>query len=532
MAPKLSPSTFPPQASKAVEPAPTHKPNMSRRRIENAPIQRKRSIASDDFGDADIDDESLVRAVCEDLDFEHIDNFVSPADAITRDNTAKNKSVKGKDRIKAPEIIAEGGDHDAAPVQLPNGRWACSHKCKEKEACKHYCCKNGMDKLPKKAATKRISTEPHGVQSSVKTSVQKPNKTQTKLQLQASKRKISSAVEELDLTHQEKKRKSEYAISRPRDYRGLSSLHRNVQQKVVPSSLHLVMHKKPTYCYGEGGEHQLSFLNQPAYDLAKASSEYGDSQYDEDVPEALNTQKQNQPAFYDEQRSFHFSDRALVASRGSETFGDDDSVFGEAIVGLADSQDLQQVNLTGTSSAQHGNARTAINVAEEFSDIDFPVDIDFDSIKTDPPKQRILKSLPRQCQMPTVERLAPVFHSSSSPMQQFSVSKNARQVLEDGPPRELQQGKVSLQYAGEAPGYEDEKDDSMRDLLSLLDDSLAEKECKVNVAPRKQISAIVEPSAQSVQSKETESTKVPEAFEDLQPWLFEEFGDIVELVEE
>ncbi|KAJ0425170.1 Sec63 Brl domain-containing protein [Aspergillus carlsbadensis] len=35
------------------------------------------------------------------------------------------------------------------PQRLKNGRWACNHKCKDKSACKHLCCREGLDNPPK-----------------------------------------------------------------------------------------------------------------------------------------------------------------------------------------------------------------------------------------------------------------------------------------------------------------------------------------------------------------------------------------------
>ncbi|KAJ5505400.1 Helicase C-terminal [Penicillium expansum] len=35
------------------------------------------------------------------------------------------------------------------PVRLANGKWACNHKCKDKTSCKHFCCREGLEKAPK-----------------------------------------------------------------------------------------------------------------------------------------------------------------------------------------------------------------------------------------------------------------------------------------------------------------------------------------------------------------------------------------------
>ncbi|OQE42952.1 hypothetical protein PENCOP_c003G06758 [Penicillium coprophilum] len=40
-------------------------------------------------------------------------------------------------------------EHEYEPVRLANGKWACNHKCKDKTSCKHFCCREGLEKPPK-----------------------------------------------------------------------------------------------------------------------------------------------------------------------------------------------------------------------------------------------------------------------------------------------------------------------------------------------------------------------------------------------
>jgi ATP-dependent DNA helicase HFM1/MER3 len=504
---------------KVVEPPPNHQPNMSRRRVENAPIQRKKSVGSDDFGDLDLDDDALVKASRSDLYFDHIDDFADPVDAITRSNTAKNQMTKQKGHAKATAIRHEHDD-DPAPVQLSNGRWSCNHKCKDKEACKHYCCKHGLDKPPKKSAPKCVPTDEDHDQPLAKNSAQKDNKMQTKLQLQTSKRKSSAAIEELDLTQQEKKRKTEYAINGPRDYRDLHNLHKNVQKKDMPASLHSVMKKKPVYCYGEGGDHHLSFLPQPSAARLRTSSEYGDLQIDDFTGGPSAPQHASNDS--DDLSSLHFSSKAPVPSRGSDTFGDDDSIFGEAIIGLADSQNLQVEN-PDTSSMQNNEARDAIDVAEDFTDVDFPMALDFVAAKD---------ASPEFAEHPNKSRV-PFFEATSSP-EHFRHFKTTKSVPPEQGLGELQQCKAAVSPPFHATGEGDEDEDAYSDLLNMLDTPLDTP----LAANDKENTTAVNPSAkgkvpvQSIQTEQDELEQIPDGFKDLQPWLFQEFGDIVELVDE
>ncbi|KAH6633045.1 nucleotide-sugar transporter-domain-containing protein [Boeremia exigua] len=518
IAPRLAPSLFPPQVTKAAESASTQKPNISRRRLENTPVQRKRSSASDDFGDADIDDDALVGATDGALFFEHIDNFAEATNASARTDNSKQKAAQVKGRA-ASAIISTENDEDPTPVQLPNGRWSCNHKCKDKGTCKHYCCKHGMDRPPKKAGSKRLTNDHHEQRPS-DSSVQECNKFQTKLQLTASKRKNSAAIEELDLTQQEKKRKKEYGASGPHDYRDLHNLHQRVQKKSIPSSLHSVMHRKPEFHYGEGGEYQLSFLTQPIPGRPKTSSEYGDLEFDEfaTTPSPA-LDRRNLP---NSETSLHFSDKAPVTSRGSETFGDDDSMFSEAIVGLADSQDLQRTNVTKTSGMQD-ETHDAINRREEYADVDFPVDFDFaatENSNSDLPEHLFRASIHEDRQAKPLRIQAPFVEATSSPEQTIHF-KLAPSLPQDKQVRGPQPSTIRPPRPVPVLKADSNQENVYSGLASLLD---------IPISTNKTLVASRTP-AQPVQPKTMDTKQVPDGFEDLQPWLFQEFGDIVELVD-
>ncbi|CAI7572064.1 unnamed protein product [Penicillium glandicola] len=53
----------------------------------------------------------------------------------------------------APKVSNSRGDDWAVdidePGRLANGKWACNHKCKDKTSCKHFCCREGLEKPPK-----------------------------------------------------------------------------------------------------------------------------------------------------------------------------------------------------------------------------------------------------------------------------------------------------------------------------------------------------------------------------------------------
>ena len=509
MKPQIAPSMFP--APKSTESDTPQQSNTSKRRAETVKPSRKRSTTSDDFGDSGLDDEALMKAGVADLEFEHIENFANPTDALTRKNTANNKPAKGKTLVKPTSMITEADVQE--PVQLANGKWACNHKCKDRNACKHPCCKEGLDKPPKKSVAKPVVSGDTRAQLSQIVSTQRPKETQTKLQLTVSKRKTSTFVEEIDLTQEEKKRKINYAATGPRDYRELHQLHKTIQKTDPPSTLHSVMHKKPEYCYSQGGEHALSFMDQYRKERP-VSSDYGDVPANAFASHFEPSQKRH--SVQDmiplsnglDENDFHdYPARAPVASRGSDTFGDDDSLLGDAMIGLADSHSLQEMQ--GPYNDVMGPLEDALNDEYEagFQDDDFPIDLDFtmnddhnwdgtDGVRamTPPPVSKAVMQ----------RSLTPFLDSTSSPKSQHNSFEPVKAMLENPDLHESTQPKVTDGKLRQMSSVKAvfTSDPEVLDLTDMFDDAPLEEK------------------------------PVPEAFKGLQPWLFQEFGDIVEIVEE
>ncbi|KAG0159719.1 hypothetical protein PDIDSM_7243 [Penicillium digitatum] len=65
------------------------------------------------------------------------------------------------------------------PVRLANGKWACNHKCKDKTSCKHFCCREGLEKPPKppKRTIPANQKEAGLNQLTISTSITKPTPT-------------------------------------------------------------------------------------------------------------------------------------------------------------------------------------------------------------------------------------------------------------------------------------------------------------------------------------------------------------------
>jgi ATP-dependent DNA helicase HFM1/MER3 len=508
--PQIAPSLFP--VIQVSEPVTHPRSNTSKRRAESAKPTRRRSTNSDEFGDDGIDDEELVKATINDLEFEHIDNFANPIDAITRKNTAKNKSApESKGQTKMANVAA--AEYNQEPVQLSNGKWACKHACKDKNACKHLCCKEGMDKPPKKPAVAKHPASQEDRFQSTSLPSQTPRVTQSKLQLTASKRKISStAVEELDLTQEETgNKKANYVKTGPRDYRELHQLHKTIQMTDSPSALYSLVHTKPKYLYSEGGEHNLSFLQKSGTDLLDDWSDYGDLPLDElsshfDAPQPpSHRDRLGRHENQDTNNLMDYPAAGPVVSRRSDTFGDDDSLLGDAMIGLADSETLQAVHDYEDSNAAH----LAANVPEMDYDAaiqedDFPMDVDF--AEDDHNDWSMCESALTTRPVPTRniapgDRRVPFYDSTSSLNLPTSDIVAAKAPLAGSLPQECIPPKAVSAVLGLNSNESAADDVDVLDLLEILED-------------------------RPVKEKHFDET-----FKQLEPWLFKEYGDIVELVD-
>jgi len=130
--PDIPAGVFPP--AKATE---ADKQNTSKRRacIAGTNVED----GNDEFGE--INDVDL--AMAETGGFISIDDIDDDGHSIAGPAAKKRKVVDSKQAVKGQE-----------PLQLANGKWACNHACKDKSKCKHFCCREGLDKKPKTSKPK------------------------------------------------------------------------------------------------------------------------------------------------------------------------------------------------------------------------------------------------------------------------------------------------------------------------------------------------------------------------------------------
>jgi ATP-dependent DNA helicase HFM1/MER3 len=527
--PKIAPSMF--TVSKLMEREPLHQSNTSKRRTESLEVQRNQLHPRDDYGDNEIDDNELLNMPLGDLDFDDIDNFSSIADITTRNGALNNDANKKRDIARPVDTFLDD-DHEPGPVQLDNGKWACNHRCKDKTACKHMCCREGVEKPPKKVP-KKASNDKSASQSTSQISGQKDKKLQTKLQLTTTKRKNSELVEQLDLTQPEKKSKSG-SVSKNPEYRRLEHLHQSVQKNKLTPSTSNIFPKRPEKVYDESGR-GLSFLHPSATQRHETSSDYGDMHIDEFPPEPPNYGNELSYADYipdsTSAMAMDYSTKVPVASQQSDTF-DDDSLLGDAMIGLADSQHLASMPAFNDSGVRFSEEPTGIDYDYEadIHDDDFPMSINSADLNDiGPNKAGHLESTSYNPPHDVSK-----YPSEAQPeLAHFQPEKAISDPSELGKPRGIEpEGASSLTTnRREISDKSWDFDASIFDILSQPDE--VQDNAKLDGSTGDNVKLDCEASDLSKQhdisSSAVKKEEIADDFKGLQPWLFEEFGDIVEI---
>lgn len=246
------------------------KMNISKRRMESAVQQSQpsRSSNNDEFGDGGIDDSDLEEA-CNTDEFVDIDKL-SVTDSMNSTIGSRHSlkpTMKNTTGTGRTEQVVDGRTEargNSAPKKLDNGKWACNHKCKNKQQCKHICCKEGLDKAPKPA--KAVGPE---AGNSTQRGKKCPNnkqfitggKTQTKLNPIKRGPNMNSGtprnVERLDLTGPE----SQPVPQAHQGYEKLRAEKKRALSETTPVSMD-ISNKRPRHSYRSGEPLRLSFLQK------------------------------------------------------------------------------------------------------------------------------------------------------------------------------------------------------------------------------------------------------------------------------
>ncbi|KAK5118838.1 hypothetical protein LTR62_000047 [Meristemomyces frigidus] len=246
--PEIPPAAFPPlktaEEMNAQKGQTMHAPNTSKHRASAVIGRQDADSASDEFGDAGIADTDLVMA--------ETDGFIDVEDLTELDPAPRAKKQRLIDHRQ------DGGNNE--PQQLANGKWACNHACKDKTACKHMCCRDGLDKKPKPKAAKLKDTKKQNPEP-----IHHPR--QTQLGMSGAKKVATSARKD---NAQQKLPQSSH---KSRDTSSINKLH----DSIVKSTAKVPFLGKTTTTPGPS---HLSFLasNKPQArkDAEQGSSDYGD----------------------------------------------------------------------------------------------------------------------------------------------------------------------------------------------------------------------------------------------------------------
>lgn len=296
---------------------------------------------SEDFGVDGLDDEDFYQAAegAGDLEFPHIDTILDDENALMRQNTAANSAKKRQHRVEAEE---DDTQEEWQPKKLPNGKWACNHKCKDKTSCKHLCCREGADKPPKppKKGQKTPEDEVKGTQNQSKNKVKRLPKGQTRLNLPTTKnatvsRMLSSeSLPEVDLTRPHPSINSAKATldSLPKALKDLERLHSTIQRGRTPPRINLPKYgsqNQPTAVTKIEAEAEFRGQHRHGTDLS--------TDYEESWPQESSFAGRDRDGMGPGSEAEGRKDR-------EDSFGDHDSLLDEALVGLEDSQNLQMSN--------------------------------------------------------------------------------------------------------------------------------------------------------------------------------------------
>jgi ATP-dependent DNA helicase HFM1/MER3 len=256
-------------------------------------------------------------------------------------------------------------------------------------------------------------------------------------------------------------------------------------------------------------------MQQAGTNHAEDASDYGDAHFDElssyfDANHASPTQHDisELDVSIDSVDLTDYPATAPVVSRRSDTFGDDDSLLGDAMVGLADSQTLQETSETNDCATRLFEDEQNMDFESGFYDDDFPVEM-FDNTGDDN-YCRVRESVTATDAVPVVSLDAPLhtkrvpfYDSTSSPRSRPNDPKPALAPVGDTEKKEVKQPQLDKPTSRNIENNNAMADNvEVMDLLDMSDDEPVREE-----------------------------KAVPEGFKELDPWLFAEFGDIVELVD-
>lgn len=246
------------------------------------------------------------------------------------------------------------------------------------------CCREGLDKPPK-ASTKANSGNVSAGRQPIKQATagnrsKVPTASQRFPKGHGQSRKAAE-IEKIDLTMGGKREVQTTLV--PQTLKGLNRLHTNVQKS---APVGLISQKKPGFSYATGTQPSLSFLDEKAQGLEKFSSDYDDSWMD-DLPSPSALVQNATPA------------APRVPGDNGTAFDDSMSELEACMVGLDDSITLDNGNVDRAPSADPYGFQTS----GDFDELDNGFDVNqFSSPKQSPTTKQAATRGPERSKSPAI----------------------------------------------------------------------------------------------------------------------------------
>ena len=183
------------------------------------------TLKNDEFGEDELGDQDMVDAVTG-MEFRHIDEAIPNSDQ----HGSKSSSLGHKE--------STGERTKWNPEKLENGKWACNHKCKDKTACKHMCCRDGLDKTPKppkNAFVPAVSQRDASSFTDLQATSADPPPAERVVSAKNSAKEETKKIETLDLVRESDLRRT--AKNQPTGLRNLQRLHGKVVREPAISQM-------------------------------------------------------------------------------------------------------------------------------------------------------------------------------------------------------------------------------------------------------------------------------------------------------
>jgi hypothetical protein len=270
--------------------------------------KESQSIDADEWGDGGLNDDDFISAEPREDEFTDVDALDQPIVNLPKAGQSTTKTG-----------IASTVD-TPTEKRLENGNLACNHRCKDRSACKHSCCKAGVEKRAKPRPKKSKDSEPSATESKSKASSTSFTKVQSKLELPIRGKAVGWSVEHLDLSQTAHAPKGRGPIAATK----LTSLHNSTTKS---SRIPTIGTASVTPLSSTIGKPSRPKFMQSLNPLRSIEEEI----YDETPPMTSMLE------VYDD-------DNDKILSDEEEYLDKDEDMLDAALVGLEDSQSLQNSN--------------------------------------------------------------------------------------------------------------------------------------------------------------------------------------------